>query len=200
MLIITLILNISPLELLVNRLLKFFNLKGVHIKMLSLVLFDTFDTTLYVSRINDLLTINDELRNHNLILTPSDAEEIITARGNTLKNHGRIELDINVTKSLISRIGESAYTNQNNYVMTVNDIYEAFHVIKNSTSDFTPDEDIIDAIMVYYNNVCGGSTELLLGKGMDKILQNFKEKRKLTDIRAEGDEEYWNFDESTAKH
>lgn len=147
-------------------------------------LFDFQDKSLKITRINELLGLNEELKKHNILLTPEAAGEIIESRSAALKNQGRVELDIEVTKTLIKTLSSSEYINQKNFVCTVNKIYEVFHFIKNATSDFTSDEENISAIMVYYNKVCGGSCELLMGKGIEKILQNFNQGRNLSYIDA----------------
>jgi|NGEPerStandDraft_9_1074522.scaffolds.fasta_scaffold39436_1 hypothetical protein len=165
--------------------------------MLLPIVFNSLDTTLDVGRIHELLEVNEELREHNLFLVPSDAQAIIVSRGRTLKNQGRIELNIDVTKKLVNKLAQSPYINKDNYVTTVNEMYEIFHFLKNSTSDFSVDDDILDAIIIYFDDVCAGSTELLVGKGIEKILENYKSHRRLTDIVKEEEDGYWNFDEQT---
>jgi hypothetical protein len=153
--------------------------------------FHSLDQVLKENRIHELLVSNEVLKKHGLVLTPADAEEIMAARSRVLKNQGRIELDINVSKTLLSRIARSSYVNQDNYVETVNDMYEIFHYIKNASSDLLSDEEVIDAIMVYYDQVCGGSTEFVMGKGIEKILDNYRHGRNMADIINEREEEYW---------
>lgn len=143
----------------------------------------------------ELLEANHELKRHNYALTASDAAQILIARSRTLSNQGRVELNLSVTKDLIKRLSESDYITQENFVDTVNDLYEIFHLIKNFTSDYVGDDEVIDAIMNFYNGVCGGSSELLAGKGVDKILQNYEQKRKLSAITKEESDRYWYFDE-----
>lgn len=145
---------------------------------------------------NELLEMNDELKKHGLLLSPSDIVDITTSRSRVLQDNGRIEIGFHVSKALIDMLADSAYISQDNLVQTANEMYEVFHCIKNATSDWVSDEDILDAIMVYYDQVCGGSTELLMGKGMEKILQNYKEQRKLADIISEEDEADWSDEES----
>lgn len=157
--------------------------------------FNLLDTSGKVNGSFELLETNKELKMHGFALTASDAAEILTARSRALTNQGRIELNLGVTKTLIKRLSESNYMIQENFVDTLNDLYEVFHLIKNATSDYVSDEEVIDAIMSFYNGVCGGSAELLAGKGVEKILQNYKQKRKLSDIKKEEDEKYWYFDE-----
>jgi hypothetical protein len=51
------------------------------------------------------------------------------------------------------------------------------------------DEEVIDAIMVYYDKVCGGSTDFVMGKGIEKILNNYHHNRYMADIILEREED-----------
>lgn len=143
----------------------------------------------------DLLEANHELKRNNFALTASDAAEILTARSYTLTNQGRVEFNLSVTKALLKRLSVSDYITQENFVDTVNDLYEIFHLIKNITSDYVGDDEVLDAIMNFYNGACGGSAELLAGKGVEKILQNYEQKRKLSAVMKEESDKYWHLDE-----
>jgi hypothetical protein len=163
--------------------------------MLLPAVFKSMDIALKANRICELLAFNPVLKGHGLVLKPSDAESIMTARSDALSTHGRIELDISVTKTLITSIAASSYVNQDNYVEVINELYEAFHILKNGMSDLVGDEDIIHAIMVYFSDFCRGSTDYLMGKGVEKILQNYHQNRDLSDIRREETEIVWNWSE-----
>ena len=157
--------------------------------------FNAIDVLLQRNRVQELLALNNVLKGHALILTPEDAEEILASRSRALKDQGRVELDIKVTQTIIKRLSESSYITQDNFLSCINDIYETFHFIKNATSDFISDEDILAAVMVYFEKVCHGSIELLMGKGVEKIVENFKNQKQLTEIeKPEEEDEYWNFD------
>lgn len=156
---------------------------------------ESLTTALKTKRVSELLELNQELEKHSLALSPAEAEELIANRTQALKNQGRIELDLSVTKAFALKLSESPYISHENYVRTISELYEVFHYIKNATSDFVSDEDVINAVMVYYEKVCHGSAELLMGKGADKIIRNFKQKSDLNEIEKSGDEEYWHFDE-----
>jgi hypothetical protein len=65
-------------------------------------------------------------------------------------------------------------------VETVNDVYAVFHHVKNRTSDLLCDKDVLKAIMFFYNSVYNGSMELVMGKGTEKIINNFKHNKELT--------------------
>ncbi|MFL0196841.1 DUF6323 family protein [Clostridium sp. WILCCON 0269] len=143
-----------------------------------------------LNAVNELLKLNTYLKKQNLTLTLEDMKDILNTRNFTLKAHGRIELDINLTKDIIKELGNSPYVNQHNLVESINDIYEIFHYIKNCTSDFLGDEEIFKAVMFFYNKVYNGSIELLKGKGIEKIISNFKNNKYLTNINDEEDNEF----------
>lgn len=153
-------------------------------------IFDSLNNLQKSNMISELLKFNDKLMEHNLILTPADAKDIIKERDSILKSHGRIELNINVTKAIIKELGDSLYVNQDNLAETINDMYEIFHYIKNSTSDFLSDVEILETIMFFYNKVYSGSTELLKGKGIEKIISNFRNNKELTNLKDEEDNKY----------
>lgn len=163
--------------------------------MLFFKQFNEVNVLLRKNRVQKLLDLNSGLKDHDLILTPKNVEEILVSRDRALKNQGRVELDTKVIREIIKRLSESSYITQNNFLSCINDVYETFHFIKNETSDFISDEDILAAVMVYFEKVCHGSVELLMGKGVEKIVENFKNQKGLAEIeKSEEEEEYWNFD------
>jgi hypothetical protein len=44
---------------------------------------------------------------------------------------------------------------------------------------------VLKAIMFFYNSVYNGSMELVMGKGTEKIINNFKHNKELTCIEEE---------------
>lgn len=104
---------------------------------------------------NELLKINDESSAYGLILTPQDVEEIIKSRGYSLKNYGRIDLNMDVTKKLINKIYTSQYTDKDDYVEIINDLQDIFYYLKNETLDEISDNEIIDIIVGFYEKTSG---------------------------------------------
>ncbi|WP_368490616.1 DUF6323 family protein [Clostridium sp. BJN0013] len=140
--------------------------------------------------ITELLKLNKHLKKQNLFLKEWDVKDIIETRNITLKAQGRLELNMNILKDIIRELAYSPYVNQHNLVENINDIYEIFHYIKNHTSDFLEDEEIFKAIMFLFNKVYNGSTELMKGKGIERIVNNFRSGRELTDMEDEEGDEY----------
>ena len=159
--------------------------------MLVPLSFDSLDMQLRTSREQELLAMNEELRGHNLALTRQDASDLLASRGRALKNQGRVELGAGVMQALLRRLAESAYITQENFVTMACELYEVFHFVKNETSDRVGDEELLDAVMLYFEKVCGGSAELLMGKGAERIVENFRQRRELADTQRTEEEEDW---------
>lgn len=115
----------------------------------NIILSSIQDKSIIVAK-NDLLKINDESSAYGLILTPQDVEEIIKSRGYSLKNYGRIDLNMDVTKKLINKIYTSQYTDKDDYVEIINDLQDIFYYLKNETLDEISDNEIIDIIVEFY--------------------------------------------------
>ncbi|MBN9647161.1 hypothetical protein J0L31_09200 [Terrisporobacter glycolicus] len=120
----------------------------------NIILSSIQDKSIIVAK-NDLLKINDESSAYGLILTPQDVEEIIKSRGYSLKNYGRIDLNMDVTKKLINKIYTSQYTDKDDYVEIINDLQDIFYYLKNETLDEISDNEIIDIIVEFYEKTSG---------------------------------------------
>lgn len=142
--------------------------------MLCLTMLESLQTGDRTGGEAQLLQLNETLRPHGLCLTRQDAAEILENRNRVLKSHGRVELDLSVIKKLIAGLASSAFVTQENYLAAFYDLYEVFHDLKNTLSDFIGDDELIEAILVCLERNCGGSSELLLGKGVEKIIRWFE--------------------------
>ncbi|HCP15820.1 MAG TPA: hypothetical protein DIT32_08750 [Peptococcaceae bacterium] len=141
--------------------------------MASLTVFDSLNLAFQSVAQERLLKLNGVLRDYGLELTPEATAEILDARERILKNQGRVELDLSVTEKLIAGLAGSAFMMQEELTKTINDAFEVFHFLKNALSDFIGDDEVIDAMLTCFDQDCGGSSELLLGKGAEKILKSF---------------------------
>ena len=124
--------------------------------MISPIILSSLNSNLEVIQEHELLELNENSRSYGLTLNKEDIKEIINSRNNTLKSYGRIELDINVTKSIIENLYKSQYTDRDDYVELINDLQEVFYYLKNETLDQISDIEIIEIIDEIYNNCSGG--------------------------------------------
>ncbi|WP_343347433.1 DUF6323 family protein [Terrisporobacter petrolearius] len=124
-------------------------------KLIKNIILSSIQNKSIVVAKNELLKINDESSAYGLILTPEDVEEIIKSRGYSLKNYGRIDLNMDVTKKLINKIYTSQYTDKDDYVEIINDLQDIFYYLKNETLDEISDNEIIDIIVEFYEKTSG---------------------------------------------
>lgn len=149
--------------------------------------YKSFRAACWIAEAAGLLQLNARLQSYGWVLSREDAAEILENRDRILKSHGRVELDLSVTKKLIVGLAASAYVTQEELLSTLNDIYETFHDLKNALSDFTGDDELIAAILICLDEDCGGSSELLLGLGAEKIYDLFNTRESRRASEGEGD-------------
>lgn len=136
----------------------------------------SFETGLIDTQINDILLINSETAEFGLSLTKEEVIMLIKARNSILKSCGRIELGVEATKQLIKAFCKSAYINEENYVLALNELHEIFYCLKNETEDKAADDELIEKMSEIFDGECHGSLELLKGLHFDTIVKYFKEK------------------------
>ncbi len=139
-------------------------------------LFTTMSTSLIDIQVTELLQTNTQSEQYGLTITAEEAKEIIECRNDVLKNYGRVELEIQVTKKIIHDFCASPFINQEDYASTLIDLQEIFYYMKNETYDQIGDDELLDIIKDFYNNSCCGSIELLMGRELDKFVRDFRRK------------------------
>ncbi|MBC7960260.1 MAG: hypothetical protein H7X94_10365 [Vallitaleaceae bacterium] len=138
-------------------------------------------------QIQELLLFNDDSKRYGLTITPQNALEIIQERNLTLRNVGRIELSMDVTKKMIETFCPSAYILQENYVSTLIELQEIFYDLKNETEDSIPDDDLIKVMYTYFEKDCEGNLDYLKSSYLDQLAQALIRKNQ-TDDFMQGDE------------
>ena len=131
--------------------------------MISQIILKSLNLNLQITQENEILDLNEKSQIYGLTLNKEDVKEIINSRDNTLKNYGRIELDIGITKMIIENLYKSQYTDKDDYVYAINDLHEVFYYLKNETLDQISDIEIIEIIDEVYNN-CSGRIDIVQEK------------------------------------
>ena len=131
--------------------------------MISPIILKSLNSNLQITQENEILDLNEKSQIYGLTLNKEDVKEIINSRDNTLKNYGRIELDIGITKMIIENLYKSQYTDKDDYVYVINDLHEVFYYLKNETLDQISDIEIIEIIDEIYNN-CSGRIDIVQEK------------------------------------
>lgn len=124
--------------------------------------------------IDELLKTNEESVKYGLLLSPQDASELIKSRNLVIHNYRRVELGIEVLKSIISEFCSSPFINAQDYVLTLSELVDIFYYMKNETDDRIGDNELIGLMKVFFNDSCRGSTELLKNRELELIASILK--------------------------
>jgi len=135
--------------------------------------------------IGELLEINKRTKEYGLVLTAEDAKGLIEVRNAALRNFGRVELGIDVTKRLIETFSTSSFINEENYVSTLNELQEIFYYLKNETEDRIADDKLIAIIKDHLENNCKGSVELLKS-ALEAYARDFRRNLQADDLMQGG--------------
>ncbi|GGA51129.1 hypothetical protein GCM10007416_25310 [Kroppenstedtia guangzhouensis] len=135
----------------------------------------------------ELLELNEKTKEHGLVLTPDDVKTVMVSRNKVLRDHGRIELGIEVTKGLIEVFSSSPYMDQDHYVDALNELHEIFYYLRNETEDKIGDAKLIQLMKDYFDGSCAGSLELLRSK-MEEFAEKFRRDMIRQESLFEGDE------------
>ena len=140
--------------------------------MISPIILKSLNSNLQITQENEILDLNEKSQVYGLTLNKEDVKEIINSRDNTLKNYGRIELDIGITKMIIENLYKSQYTDKDDYVYAINDLHEVFYYLKNETLDQISDIEVVEIIDDIYNN-CSGRIDIVQEK-CEEFAKNYR--------------------------
>lgn len=124
--------------------------------------------------LGDVLATNAESKKYGLVFSAAQAEELVKFRSEAIRNHGRVELGIEVVSKIITAFCRSKYINQDEYAATIGELIDIFYQMKNETEDKIGDDELIEAMQEYYNGSCKGSLDLLRYREMDLYVINFR--------------------------
>ncbi|MBB6218567.1 hypothetical protein HNQ80_004741 [Anaerosolibacter carboniphilus] len=123
---------------------------------------------------HEIMLTNEVSEIFGLYLSPQDSREIIITRNTILKEYGRVEVDIEITRKIIMQFCSSPYLQQADYMETIIEIQELFHYIKNELDDDIGDDELIERLADLYNHKCFGVLDLLKGRETEKIIQQYR--------------------------
>jgi hypothetical protein len=138
-------------------------------------LFNSVDVLAGQSGVTAITSTNRTSTKHGLVLSQTDAMEIIESRNLTLNSLGRVELGLDIIIKLISVFCSSPYINQSEYAGVINDLVEGFYYFKNETLDQIDDDELIAIMKECFDNRCHGSVDLLLNRELDNMARYMRQ-------------------------
>lgn len=132
------------------------------------------NTLIQKQAVNEVLKYNDLTAQFGLILTESQALQLVETRSIALKDTGRIEFGGGVIEKIIYEFCDSPYISSHNYEETLHELIGIFYYYKNETLDLVSDEDLIKFMKTAFDGICQGSLDLLSGKELYRVAQNIR--------------------------
>ncbi|HHW23938.1 MAG TPA: DUF6323 family protein [Bacillota bacterium] len=136
----------------------------------------------------DLLATNERTAEYGLVLTESQARELVEIRNRSLRENERIELGSGAILQIIDKFCTSSYINSQNYAQTLGELLDIFYYFKTESRDRISDKDLIDIMYELFEGPCHGSTELLAGRDLESLLRYVNEGR--DDLLHDPDDDY----------
>ncbi len=124
--------------------------------------------------ISEILQTNLESQKYGLIITASEAQDIIEARNQAIQSHGRIELGTGVIKKIITLFCGSPYMRGNEYIQNINELIDIFYYFKTETQDLIGDDELLTIMKEFYDSSCQGSLELLRSRELVLFVRDFR--------------------------
>lgn len=117
---------------------------------------------------------NDFTSRYGLQLTDADIHELVESRRDALERSGRIEFGGGVIQKLIIEFADSPFLNQENYTETLTELQELFYYYKNESLEELTDDELIQIMKKYYDDVCQGSLEYLNSTTLENYCRDIR--------------------------
>jgi len=124
--------------------------------------------------VDEVIKCNDFTVRFGLVLTPTQALELVETRSIALSDNGRIEFGGGVIDKIIKEFCDSPYISMHNYTQTIHELLEIFYYYKNETLDLMSDDDLIKHMKTAFDGICQGSLDLLSGRELDRLARNLR--------------------------
>lgn len=124
--------------------------------------------------VNEIMNCNDITLHYGLILTNSQAKDLVNTREYALITNDRMEFEGGIITKLIVEFCNSPFISQFNYSNTLADLIETFYYYKNETLDEISDDELISLMKEYFNKNCQGSIELLQNRELETLARNIR--------------------------
>lgn len=124
------------------------------------------------NEITKILECNKFLHKYGLQLSEKDVQGIEIKRLESLKTTGRLEFEEWIIERLIKEFCDSPYITQENFLDTIYELIDIFYYYKNETKDMVSDDELINFMKIYYDNLAQGDLEYLAGTIMERMKSN----------------------------
>lgn len=124
--------------------------------------------------VSEIINCNEITSRYGLVLSQSEAQELVETRAEALNKNGRVEFAGGAINKLIMEFCDSPFLSQFNYATTLNELIETFYYFKNETLDEISDDELISLMKKYFDQKCQGSIELLQHRELESLARNIR--------------------------
>lgn len=124
----------------------------------------------------EILKTNEKSAEYGLTLSEADTIMLINCGNEIIKMQERIEFGKSITTLIIEKFMSSGYISQYDYANTIAELLNVFYEAKEESNDILTDEEVIDAMVYYFENISNGSIELLKTRDMDYLCKHIRYK------------------------
>jgi len=124
--------------------------------------------------VEQIVKLNEKSRQYGLLLSPTDALQLVETRSRSLLENGRIEIGGETLIKIIDAFYDSSFIMQDDYSDTLNELLEIFYYVKNETLELISDDELIEHMKIYFENRCKGSLDLLKDRELEKLANNLR--------------------------
>lgn len=124
--------------------------------------------------VDEIEKCNSYTSRFGLVLTRSEARDLVETRNLALKSNGRIEFGGGAVDKIIKEFCDSPHISMHNYAETIHQLTEIFYFYKNETLDLINDAELIKFMKDCFDGKCQGSLELLAERELSKMADNLR--------------------------
>ncbi|WP_195267120.1 DUF6323 family protein [Eubacterium sp. 1001713B170207_170306_E7] len=125
-----------------------------------------------IEKENALLRTNDDAANYGLSLTPDEAHELTLHNANELKSHGRVEIGQGILPKIIRAVCHSQNLWTENYAQILEELVDAFYIIKEDTLDRISDDCIIEHLANALDRGLTNAEDILMDQQIDALCRS----------------------------
>lgn len=133
----------------------------------ALDLLNSFQSLAVAKEKKELLSLNPVSERYGLSLSEKDAEELVRARAEALKESQRLEFGGGILPELILRFCQSPLIRQDGYAEILRQLQDAFYLLKNETQDRYTDEELLKAMAAAFDDAAEGDVDYMVQLVLD---------------------------------
>jgi len=126
-----------------------------------------------------LMLLNEKIMQYGIVLTKKQAELIASAEREHISETERIVFGEAASVGIVKKFARSSFADERDFAETAAELVGIFYTIKEETDDEISDSDLTEMMFDCFENLCGGSLELLSGRGVEMICDAVRSGREL---------------------